>query len=303
MNESKFNFAYVFSVVILLIFAYITFLGLAYWTGGSLTTPILLTVLLVIVVAGCVFVMSMSKSTRWTDLGLIGQICFGVIVLAALLCATIPFTNFLRVVKEKDQLKTMMVDAATTAGEMDEAYTKYAQKRISDYKNNLRSIANLKSTNRAAYDEAFGQAAGADDSQKINALAESLQAKLLPLDAQQIVNERHEWLDKAKDLNVWNPMTASNINKLKDQMNTWSENYQQLSSVTYKGEKELKFEYNEFDSKLNQLTDSYQEFRKPSGVAIIVAIVCFLIMLLPYFLAQGSLAATKSGGNNASIYE
>ena len=38
MNK-KFSFSLVFSIVVLLAFAYITFLGLVYWRAGNLSTP------------------------------------------------------------------------------------------------------------------------------------------------------------------------------------------------------------------------------------------------------------------------
>lgn len=303
MNESKFNFAFVFSMVVLLVFAYITFLGLAYWTGGSLTTPIILTLAIIVLVAACVYIMSMSKSTRWTDIGLAGQICFGVIVLAVLLCSSIPFTNFLRVAGEKRQLSELMTQAVESAENLDSAYHGYAEARIAAYRNNLTAIAMAKSTNPAKYAQAFGQASGATDADKINVLTASLSDKLLPSDAGEIVNERHEWIDRAANLNVWNPMTASNINTMKDQMQLWTQNYVTLSEVAYAGENPSKFEYNQFDNKLADLTESYQKFRRPSAPAIIISLVCFAIMLLPYFLAQGSLAASKSGKENSSIFE
>lgn len=303
MNGSKFNFAYVLSIVVLLVFAYITFLGLAYWTGGSLTTPILLTLLLVILVAGCVMIMSMSRSTRWTDIGLIGQICFGVIVFAALMAATIPFTNFLRVVNEKNQMKELMIETANAGAEMDKAYLDYAEKRISNYKIALQGISATKNSNPQGYADAFGQAAGNTDTDKINALSESLRAKLLPMDAKDIVDERHQWLNRAADLNVWNPMTPSNVNTLKDQMFVWTDNYRQLSSTMYNGEKAEVFTYDKFESKLNALVDSYQKFRRPSAIAIVAAVICFVFMLLPYFVAQGSLAAARSGNSNTTMYE
>lgn len=303
MNESKFNFAFVFSMVVLLIFSYITFLGLAYWTGGSLVTPIVLTLALIILVAACVYIMSMSKSTRWTDIGLAGQICFGIVVLAVLLCSSVPFTNFMRVANEKDKLSAMMVTTVNSAAGLDSAYNAYAEQRLTTYRNNLMAIAAAKNTNPGQYNQAFGKTSGATEIDKINNLVASLRSSILPENSQSIVDERHSWVDKAKHLNVWNPMTPANINTVNDQMQKWIENYDQLSAIAYFGETPDKFTYSNFNTQLDTLTSSYQTFRRPSGVAVVVSLICFAIMLLPYFLAQGSLAASRSSKNNASQYE
>lgn len=302
MTETKFNYAYVLCIIVLLFFSYITFLGLAYWSGGSMLSPVLLTLALIVVVGGCVYAMSVARSTRWTDIGLAGQVCFGVVVLAALLAASIPFTNFLRVAGEKEQLKAQMVETVKSSEELDKAYEKYVRKRLSDYQVSVNSIAINASSNPTKYAEIFGTTPAKDAAAKVPAIVESLKDKLMPEGAEGIMAERQKWLSQASELNVWNPMTAANIAKLNEQVDSWDANYKQLSSVIYAGENAKPFEYNDFKNSFQKLTETYQSFRKPNGTAIIISIVCFLVMLFPYFIAQGSLAAKKSS-RNPQVYE
>lgn len=305
MMETKFNFAYVFSVVILLIFSYITFLGLCYWTGGSLITPILLTLALIIVVAGSVYAMSMARSTRWTDIGLAGQICFGVVVLAALLSASIPFTNFLRVANEKKEVQAQIQAAVTSSEAMDAAYKTYADGRIANYRASL-TAALAAGPGTPVYSQIFGTEPRTTAASRMEGMVQSLQNQLLPPSSENTVEERHLWANSI-DLNVWNPMTASNLANLSAKVASWATNYTELSSKIYAGETAQPFEYKGFDSSFVTLTDSFQHFRRPNASAVIISLICFGIMLLPYFLAQGSLAAKKSDkgtiNGNGNIFE
>ena len=51
MQKSSFNFATVFSLMVLFVFAYIAYLGMVYWRQGDQTLPILLSIALIVVVA------------------------------------------------------------------------------------------------------------------------------------------------------------------------------------------------------------------------------------------------------------
>lgn len=302
MKETKFNFAYVLCIIVLLFFSYITFLGLAFWAGGSMVAPVLLTLLLLIIVGGCVFAMSVARSSRWTDVGLIGQICCGIVVLAALMASSLPFTNFMRVAGEKKELQEKMEQTMKSSEDLNSAYDRYVQQRLSSYRTTVSALAMSPSSNPSLYAQIFGDTPTAQASGKVNSIVESLKSKLLPPGSENIQQERQEWLKKVTDINVWNPLAASNIAKLNKQVNSWDENYKQLSSTIYAGEKVEPFEYNDFQNSFQQLTESYEKFRKPNVTSLLVALFCFLVMLFPYFISRGSLAAKKSN-YSSQIYE
>ena len=104
MENTKFNFASVIAIMVLLVFSYITYLGLVYWRGGEFLFPILLTLAFFILVMVCVYVMCLSKATRWKRMGKIGQIFFGFIVLLTFIGTAFPFTNFLRVIEDSERI-------------------------------------------------------------------------------------------------------------------------------------------------------------------------------------------------------
>ena len=136
MNK-KFSFSLVFSIVLLLAFAYITFLGLVYWREGNLSIPLLMVAGLIAVVLLCVVVMCKAKETRWKNIGTFGQIFFGIIILVSFLLSSVPFTNFLRVRHDKDDISEKVNAACEAAIAMDEAYSQYVEQRITDYQDNL----------------------------------------------------------------------------------------------------------------------------------------------------------------------
>ena len=304
MQESKFNFAFVFSIIVLLVFSYITFLGLVYWKEGDFKLPCLLTAILIISVLVCVYVMCLSKATRWKRIGTIGQLFFGLIILAVLLSAAFPFTNFLRVTKDSPVIAKQVIEVCDAAINLDKAYEAYVNKRIEGYQSNLSIIVKGKKANPTRYKECVGGASGKTDEEKIRNLSKSLKNKLYPESTITIVNERHDWLESARAANVWNPFTPSNIREIDDQVNGWVDNYKNLASVKYKGEDSMEFAYDSFSSKLSQLTNTYTVFQSPSLFSIVISVICFIIMLLPYLVTRESLAgATSKKRNNQSLYE
>lgn len=307
MQNSKFNFATVFSIMVLLVFSYITFLGLLYWKDGDFLLPILLTLALIALVLGCVYVMCLSKATRWQRIGTIGQVFFGIIVLVTLLAAALPFTNFLSVVQNKDDISTKVSSACNAAVKLDEAYEIYAKERLQSYKDNLLLISKGKNINPSRYQECIGGASGNTDEEKIGELEKSLRNKLLPESTKAIIVERHEWLQSAQEPSVWNPLTPSNIRKVDEQVNGWLDNYKKLSSVSYQGEEDVKeFDYEGFSSQLSSLTDSYTKFHSPTFLSVIISLICFFIMMLPYIMTRGNLASATSGKNKKNpnvLYE
>ena len=295
MQKSSFNFATVFSLMVLLVFTYITYLGLVYWQQGDMALPIMLSVGLIALVAVCVFIMCKSKATRWRRIGKTGQVVFGAIVLVASIMASLPFTNFLRVMGDSKRINEMVNTTCDKAISIDEAYNAYVDKRINDYSRSLRLIAGGKANRPSVYQEAMGKAPGATDDKKIENLANSLRSRLLPDSAESVVNERHKWLERAKNESVMNPLTPANINKVSSCVDDWSDNYKELSKTSYKGEENVEeFTADEFDKSLSQLTATYATLQAPSVVAIIIALVCFAIMLLPYWITEGDLAAASS---------
>lgn len=283
MQNSSFNFASVFAIMVLLVFSYITFLGLAYWQEGDLILPMALSLGLIVVVSFCIYVMCWAKA-NWNRKVL--QIILGLIALIIFLLASRPFSNFINVLNQSDTIKAKMTTMYEAAINLDDAYAEYVSSRISNYKKRLSYVSEMKNVRPSDYQKYLGGAAGANDKARIENLSKSLYSKLMPDSTAKIVRERHKWLIEASNTSVWNPLAAANINKIGEEVDDWKENYRKLSSVIYDGEDAKEFNGNEsnFNNEFSGLMQIYNGFHAPSAFAMIISLVCFTIMMLPYFV-------------------
>lgn len=301
MERSKFNFAAVFSLMVLLGYSYITFLGLVYWKEGEIVLPVILCISFLLLVIICLFVMCKSKATRWKRIGTIGQSVFGVIILSAFIVSAMPFTNFMDVLSHKDELSQEIDNVLESAKKLDNSYLSYVDVRIEDYKETLRLVSRGKAIEPTVYQELMGNAAGSNDSIKIEKLAGSLKRKLVTDSINDVIRMRQDWIAKAEGMSVWNIKFPTNISQINEEVSNWSNNYSEISTVRYAGESAETFEYEEFSSDLEELTDSYTKLHTPSLVAVLISLLCFFIMLLPYWLTEQDVAGRRSKGN--SVYE
>lgn len=299
-EKTKFNFAAVFSVAVLLIYTYISFLGLVYWKQGDLLIPFAIALGFVLLVLVCLYVMSIAKATRWKSYSILGQGFFGLIILAAFLLSAVPFTNFMRVLEKQDEIKSEIKSSFDSAKQLDDAYAGYAKNRIDNYKSSLIKASEAKSIRPSEYKVFLEGAAGNTDEEKTQNLVNSLTSRLLPDSIKIIKDSRLSWLEQSSKMSVLNMKLPSNIVKICAEVSNWTENYRNLSSTIYNGEDASAFDFPDYNSKIKTVTDFYTKLHKPSFFAIICSIICFIIMLLPYLMTLKSNAGKSS---NDKMYE
>lgn len=304
MKKVNFNFATVFSLMALLVYGYFAFMGLVYWKNGAVTVPVLFTLGGMLIALFCLFVMCMGKGSRW-HIGKVGEIVFGVIILCLFVAAAIPFTNFFKVVENQGRIKGKVEQFLISSKNLDQAYEKYAEDRIAEYESQLKLVAEGKSIRPAEYDTLLAGAAGADDNIKIQNLTKSLRRQLLPKERESICKQRTAALEKASQMSVWNVLLPSNINKIATEVGSYVQNYTDLSSKIRKGETAEPFTYPEIKNDLNEIQTIYTHLSTPSFISILLSLICFLIMLLPYFITERSLAGrvSKPSGKVEVDYE
>ena len=129
----------------------------------------------------------------------------------------------------------------------------------------------------------------------------SLRRKLVADSVTQITRERQQWLESSADMSVLNLMLPANMAKISEEVTNWTQMYTNISDISYNGEHAEPFRYPEFNTELAQLTRNYTTLHAPSVLAILVALLCFAIMLLPYMLTERDVAGRVSKGT--SVYE
>lgn len=301
MNRSKFNFAAVFSLMVLLGYSYLMFMGLVYWREGSIAVPLLITIGFIALVVACLVIMCMSRATRWKRIGSIGQAIFGTIILLAFIASAIPFTNFMDVVASQNRFSEEINHVLDAAKGLDENYQGYVRQRLDNYRNMLGEVSERRASAPSDYDRLLGGAAGNNDQQKIENMVNMLRRKLVPDSSSMVAEERQQWLEGAADMSVWNLLLPTNMAKINQEVSNWTEMYTDFSRVTVGGEQTAPFEYEEFSSELQALTSRFTRLHAPSILAIIIALLCFGIMLLPYLLTERDVAGRTSKGK--VIYE
>ena len=179
MNNTKFNFAAVISIIVLLFYSYIVFLGLVYWLDGNKWKGLLYTLILIAVIIACVFFMCKARATRWEKIGNTGQILFGVIILAALVLSSMPFAHFLKLVHNQKQVTEAFEKSHKYASDLDLAYKDYVKERKEVTLEHLNAVeAGHGASNPAEYDSIFGMPGSDDSRSKINRMITNLEKTL-----------------------------------------------------------------------------------------------------------------------------
>ena len=293
MNNKRFNYAAVFSIMALLVYAFFALMGLVYWKKGAITLPVIITLVGIGVVLGCLYVMCIGKESRWR-IGRIGEVLFGLVILATFIAAALPFTNFAKVVERQEDIKGRIDTLLTSAKNLDAAYDVYVADRIQKYESQLNLVSKGKKVRPSDYKKLLAGASGDTDSKKIVNLSKSLRRQLLPDSRDSICKQRMEWLNRAQEMSVWNILLPQNINKIANEVDDYVQNYVDLSSTIRAGETVKPFAYESLNNDLGELEKIYSKFSKPSALSLIMSLIGFLIMLLPYLVAQRSLAKAKS---------
>lgn len=303
MQSSKFNFATVLSIIVLLVFSYITFLGLVYWQNGDFVIAGILTGILFVLGVFSIYFLTASAESRWGGIRLWGQIGFGSITFILLMVASFPFTNFLRVSSDAEELGKIILNTCDSAIAMDSAYNAYVTTRTDSLRAALNEMNQTKNKDLNSY---ISGAYGATNDEKINSVVNSLKNRLLPEGSSKAIKSRQNWLKESSEVNPWNPQTPKNLNTIGEKVLSWKDDYIKISKIAYKGESagaENGFVYDTLsDKKLQNLNEEYSGFGTPNVVSIICALICFAFIMLPYFAKKKDRAGIKRKNDGKNLF-
>ncbi|MBR2147265.1 MAG: hypothetical protein IJ925_07595 [Muribaculaceae bacterium] len=302
MNNTKFNFAAVISIIVLLLYSYVVFMGMVYWKDGHIVLGLICSILLIAVVLACVVVMCKARATRWKKLGNIGQFLFGGIILMALIISSMPFAHFFNLLSKQKEINQSFEQAYTYATQINKAYTNYVETRKDKTREFLNNLDVTKGKdNPKLYRDVFAMPGG-NHSDKINRMITSLERTLLP-DVLIKANEQNATrLKEGSKMSVWNVAMPNYINSMNEGVNKNVNTYTELSKKAhgYKGDNNSEpFKYEEFSNQNLKLKSMLTTMSMPSIISIIAALLCFGFMLLPYYLVEQDLAAGTSRRNKS----
>ena len=305
MNNTKFNFAAVISIIVLLLYSYVVFMGLVYWLDGNIWKGVLYTLLLIVVVLICVFIMCKARATRWEKIGNAGQIVFGVVILAALILSSMPFAHFLRLVSNQKQVTEAFEKSHKYAYDLNKAYKEYVNDRKQKTLDFLNTVeAGHGASNPAEYNRIFGMPGSDDNASKINRMITSLEKSLLPATLEQSSQQDVQRLERGTKMSVWNIAMPEYVNRIDSTVKKNIDTYSNISKNAhgYKGDNNSEpFKYPAYSDQNAKLQEMLDHMSMPSVLSIIAALVCFGFMLLPYFITERDVAAATSSSSRKKI--
>jgi len=272
MRKFNLNWGVMLATIVLLGYTYVSFLGMLYKFDGNIIKAGLFATLTIVSVLLCIYVLVTAKVTKNKLSGFVGQIVFGIAILAIFLLSGGPFTSFLKVINAKTEIDTAVSNVKISTKGLDDAYNQYVVSRVDAYKKTLPNGDILR--------------------------AESLKRHLSPETLNVCQAEREKWVESIGDMTIWNILLPKNLKYMQQCVKDWTNNYVELSSITYDDEKSNPFTYIEFDNSLNYLLDKI----KNAGYsiwAIIVALFAAIVMMIPYWIA----IPTKTGNNKEMMYK
>ena len=294
MNNTKFNFAFVISIIILLLYSYIVFMGIVYWKDGNILKGVIYSLALIVVTLVCIIIMCKAKATRWQRIGTIGQIVFGCVILAALALSSMPFAHFINLVTKQKEVSTAFEKAHKYGSESVKAYQDYVKERETKTRDSLYAIdAGHGERNPQEYEAIFGLPGNDSNQQKIDRMINSLHKTLLPDSITQANTEGLRTLEQGAKMSVWNIAMPHYINSIDQMVKTNVETFNKLSKNAhgYRGDNNYPaFTYEKYTDQNSQLKGMLTKMSMPSVVSIIAALLCFAFMLLPYYLVDRDLA-------------
>lgn len=307
MKQTTFSFALVLSIIVLLAYAYVSFLGMAYWAEGALFVPIVSTLGFLAAAILMVLWMCRAKASRWRRKRLLGQAVAGTFLAIVVLLSMLPFGNFLNVLNHRQELLDDFEQTIASAEQLDVAYGQYVDRRIERYRLRLETVASPggRQSNPTEYQTLVGGAAGDTDAEKIDNLCASLRRHLLP-STDSTATAFHAWLADMKGISVWNVGLPANIKTLHNEVNSRAESYNRLSARerSFNGEPYEPFAYASFNDNSDRLTAVYRTLPLPPSVpAILLALLTVAVALLPYWLTQKSIVGNDTSSKNSQTPE
>ena len=295
MLRSKFNFSWVFALIALLGYVFISFMGLTYTQIVPLGLSALIALVFAALVIFLVGVMCKAKATRWLRLGMIGQVSIGFIILVLLLVSSIFFTHFTKMIKKQDVIVSTYIQTIDDARKLDEKYRAYVDERCANYQT---KIQNLKAGS-SDYNKMITRPSqlGYTKTQIAKRYSETMKSFLLGDNMDELNEKRTQWLSQ-DTTTVWNINLPNNIQDVTTSVNQWLRNYEALSAKQYTLETSVQaFEDREFNKNAESLQKICTTVTIPSLMSILLAIFSSALIILPWLVTPKDIASIGDDNN------
>ena len=274
MNRKlRFSWGHIVAFLALIFIAYVVFMGATYYTIGNYSIGL--------ITMGCCILMIVS-----TILG--AQVLKGVdkkfhrsIIWERILIATspiiiclvgIPFCHFWTVQSSEEKIIEQFKKSINASWGIFSDYEVYSQERINQLGSNLKSSVK--------------------DEKLINNRVEEL-SLYLNNSTEKSINEAKKWINEVNnDPSIWNVFLFGNISTIESAIAQWTESLNNHSSKSISSESTPNLFSTANPNKekalsgLASLKLIYQKTDKPNTPAIVTLLICYLMLLCPYFVQE-----------------
>ena len=305
LNVGEITFVLLCTFAVSAVFGFICFLSLNFLSLGETVPSIVFSIIFALLLSIPVFVaICLKKTSRPTKFKIIweGVLLFLFVVFAFVF--VFPFSHYFTVSSQKAVIQSKLITNIEQAVGMFDAYEDYANNRLHIYDGRLRSVANAQNVNPSQFRD-FGFEDGQNVNEQIDRKMFTLRARLFPSNYEDIKRVASAWLAEQKNtIANWSPTGIVKIvNSAESEITAWRNELKQLSSFRAQGENSVDFE---FPLTFDDVTDKITELGSLSRLSILIALVLYAIILLPYRAIRrhprfpGCKTLFKSKSNNHS---
>lgn len=279
MNERlKFSWGHILAFLALIFIAYVTFMGITYFTLGNFIVAGIGALVCVIFLALFLLGAQIKKgtSTKFYK-SIIWERFFILLSPIVLLLTFYPYNHFWSVLeKEAEIVKDFNTTISNVHGIFDE-YEAYASQRLEKLSTNTSNFSKEEQENRI----------------------DELKLLLLSKNYDKFKSEANSWIDKAsKNSTVWNVFLLGNVDNVALAIEKWTNNLNFVSAKYLACEN---YNVQNFDKEctakqaaikgLADLKDKYSNTIWQFNIlALVTMSICFLMLLCPYFIQERNAA-------------
>lgn len=277
MNEKlRFAIATVITLVAALWICYCVFCGFVYLYGSTfgdsiikwaLAVTVIILALLLAAFIGVQFIKATDhhfhKFIIWERIFMFG------ICPIVFFCAAYFYSHFFTVHAQGDKLETQFVNSVSQAERMFEEYRSYANDRIENYTEQIRT-SGYKKDNQVHVLEIY----------LFHPALDSLETRC------------KEWIkDVDENATVWNPFLIGNIPYIEKGIKDWHDKLYEVSSIEMSDESVTYFDQDrkyiqDVLSGLQKTQNIYTEMKSPNYLAILTSLLCYALLIFVYLIQE-----------------
>lgn len=294
----KFSWAHILLFLAVIIYGYVTYVGLTYQLDEGLIKPLVVTLIFVAILllwfVGVQQTKGLSNNFKFRKWIWVERFLFFTAPIIFVLCMA-PFNHAWNVANHSDEIESQFKESILSSKTMFDDYELYANERIDNYRKKLERVRNNRNIQPSVYSE-MGFT-GKNDKNKIDLEIKTLTNQLKG-NFENLRNDAVSWLDKADTrTSVWNVFLVGNIKEIKSAIINWSNKLKDFSSVILTTEgggsnsQVEPFNANNYylDKELENLNSLSAIYTAPDSLTfmtIILGCILFIMMILPYFIQK-----------------